>query len=42
VQTVDSTSLPPKMRSEELAVINNSEYDAAYRLNLGPRDLPRP
>jgi len=42
VQTVDPTSLPPKLRSAEFAVVNNSEYDAAYRWNQGPRDLPRP
>jgi len=42
VQPVDPTSLPPKLRSAEYAVVNNSEYDAAYRLNQGPRDLPRP
>ena len=42
VKTVDPTSLPPELRSAEFAVVNNSECDAAYRLNQGPRDLLRP
>jgi hypothetical protein len=42
VQTVDPPSLPPKLRSAEFAVANNSECDAAYRLDQGPRDLLKP
>jgi hypothetical protein len=42
VQTADPTLLPPKLRSAESAVVNNSECDAAYRLNQGTRDLLRP